>query len=104
MPTSEIPQRPFRGNKYLIQSREYQQIQKQLGDLWGQLFTLQHTLLTLLQQNSPNGEALPEIPDEARTAPDLPQEVWDQYEADMEALEAANEPVFIEPTNEVSAI
>lgn len=111
MPKSQSPRRPFAGNKFLIQSREYQTVQRQLTDLLVQVQLLQRIVLEMLPKPEPS------IGDDAlRTSPDVSQEEWDQYEADQDALStpavipaevneilaAANEDSFTPPAQEIA--
>lgn len=86
MPTSQKPRRPFAGNTILIQSKEYQQLLAQMGYLNQQISLLQAVVGAMVREQQAEAKAVPEA---LRTATDVPQEVWDEYERDTAHLALA---------------
>jgi hypothetical protein len=85
MPNSARPSRPYKGNKFLIQSREYQDLNRKLHQIVTQVQQLQGVVFAMLQ-----GAAATPTDEVVEAA--IPQETWDAIEAETERLatEAAN--------------
>lgn len=106
MPTSQKPRRPFAGNTFLIQSKEYQQLLAQMGYLNQQISLLKAVVGAMVREQEAESKVVPEA---LRTAADVPQEVWDEYERDrygtntglnappIEVTAAANEDTYQDP-------
>lgn len=85
MPNSAKPSRPYKGNKFLIQSAEYQNLKRDIHNAVTQLNNLQGVVFAMLKMEAAiDAAAEPEAP--------IPQSVWDSIEDETERLatEAAN--------------
>jgi hypothetical protein len=95
MPNSAKSRRPYKGNTFLIQSREYQDINRRLNQLLVTVQQLQSVVA--LMMTGPEG-IQPEQPSTivVDESAEIPQETWDAIETETERLaaEAANEAVY----------
>lgn len=85
MPNSQKPRRPFKGNKYLLQSHEHQDLNKKLFQIQAVVGQMQQVLMAMI--HAPEGAQLPdeEVP--------LPRDVWDKIETETDSL-AANDAEY----------
>jgi hypothetical protein len=88
MPTSKKPSRPYKGNKFLIQSREYQDLNKKIHQLVTQLQQVQAVMMVMIQ--GPQDPATP-ITETA----EIPREAWDAIETETDRLVAANDAEYV---------
>lgn len=74
--------RPFKGNKYLIQSHEYQDLNQKLFQIQAVVGQMQQVLMAMVQG-----------PVDTSPTEGIPQDVWDKLEDETDSL-AANDSEY----------
>jgi hypothetical protein len=80
--------RPFKGNKYLIQSHEYQDLNQKLFQIQAVVGQMQQVLMAMVQAPQVLDGPVDTSPTEG-----IPQDVWDKIEDETDSL-AANDAEY----------
>lgn len=98
MPTSTKPRKPYQGNKHLLTSREYTDLNRRLFQVVQQLQQVQAVMMAMVQGPAANeptvvaNEGDLVVDREFEGAAEVSKEDWDAYEKDMAAMGTAVVP------------